>query len=152
VQNKNRLIKNIDWVITVDAGRRMITDGAIAIAGDRIEAVKKSQVLENQFKADEVIDGRGLIAIPGLIDTNVATLQQLGRGAALLNPYSSIAYSRLSRTERARPGPIRFVAAAALEALLSFAESVVSLICMICLYSIALVCFVTSDSAASCRA
>jgi 5-methylthioadenosine/S-adenosylhomocysteine deaminase len=82
VQNSNRLIKNIDWIITVDAERRMITDGAIAIAGDRIKAVGKSHVLERDFKADEVIDGRGLIAIPGLIDTNIPVLQQLGRGAA----------------------------------------------------------------------
>ena len=60
----------------------MIADGAIAINGDRIEAVEKSSTLENVFAADEIINGRGLIAIPGLIDTNVATVQQLGRGAA----------------------------------------------------------------------
>jgi 5-methylthioadenosine/S-adenosylhomocysteine deaminase len=79
---KKRLIRNIDWVITVDEQRRMITDGAIAISGERIEAVEKSGALEGSFKADEVIDGRGLIAIPGLIDTHVTTLQQLGRGGA----------------------------------------------------------------------
>jgi cytosine/adenosine deaminase-related metal-dependent hydrolase len=79
---RKRLIKNIDWVVTVDEGRRMIADGAIAINGDRIEAVEKSGTLENAFAADETINGRGLIAIPGLIDTNVATVQQLGRGAA----------------------------------------------------------------------
>jgi 5-methylthioadenosine/S-adenosylhomocysteine deaminase len=77
-----RLIKHIDWVITLDADRRMIADGAVAIAGDRIELVGKSDDLEERFKADAVIDGRDLIAIPGLIDTNVATVQQLGRGAA----------------------------------------------------------------------
>ena len=60
----------------------MIADGAIAISGDRIEAVEKSSTLENAFAADEIMNGRGLIAIPGLIDTNVATVQQLGRGAA----------------------------------------------------------------------
>ena len=79
---RKRLIKNIDWVVTVDEDRRMIADGAIAINGDRIEAVEKSSTLENAFAADEIINGRGLIAIPGLIDTNVATVQQLGRGAA----------------------------------------------------------------------
>jgi 5-methylthioadenosine/S-adenosylhomocysteine deaminase len=77
-----RLIKHIGWVVTVDADRRMIADGAVAIAGDRIEQVGKSDDLETGFKADEVIDGRNLIAIPGLIDANVATVQQLGRGAA----------------------------------------------------------------------
>jgi len=79
---KKRLIRNIDWIVTVDAQRRMITDGAIAISGDRIEAVEKSGVLEASFRPDEVIDGRGIIAIPGLIDTHVSTLQQLGRGGA----------------------------------------------------------------------
>ena len=79
---RKRLIKNIDWVVTVDEDRRMIADGAIAINGDRIEAVEKSRTLENAFAADETINGRGLIAVPGLIDTNVATVQQLGRGAA----------------------------------------------------------------------
>src|SRR4051795_1856930 len=59
----------------------MITDGAIAIVGSRIEAVEKSAALEG-FNADEMIDGRGLMAIPGLIDTHVTTLQQLGRGGA----------------------------------------------------------------------
>jgi 5-methylthioadenosine/S-adenosylhomocysteine deaminase len=79
---RRQLIKHIDWIITLDADRRMIADGAIAIAGDRIELVGKSDDLETRCKADAVIDGRDLIAIPGLIDTNVATVQQLGRGAA----------------------------------------------------------------------
>jgi 5-methylthioadenosine/S-adenosylhomocysteine deaminase len=77
-----RLIKHIDWVITLDGDRRMIADGAIAIAGDRIELIGKSDEVEKSFQADEAIDGRTLIAVPGLIDTNVATVQQLGRGAA----------------------------------------------------------------------
>jgi 5-methylthioadenosine/S-adenosylhomocysteine deaminase len=79
---RKRLIKNIDWVVTIDENRRMIADGAIAISGDRIEAVEKSRTLENNFATDQTLDGRGLMAIPGLIDTNVATVQQLGRGAA----------------------------------------------------------------------
>ena len=77
-----RLIKHIDWVITLDPDRRMIADGAIAIVGDRIELIGKSHEVESRFQADEAIDGRSLIAVPGLIDTNVATVQQLGRGAA----------------------------------------------------------------------
>jgi len=77
-----RLIKHIDWVVTLDAERRMIADGAIAIADSRIELVGKSDEVENRFQAAETIDGRTLIAIPGLIDTSVATVAQLGRGAA----------------------------------------------------------------------
>ena len=77
-----RLIRHIDWVVTLDAERRMIADGAIAIADSRIELIGKSDEVEHRFQADETIDGRTLIAIPGLIDTNVATIAQLGRGAA----------------------------------------------------------------------
>jgi 5-methylthioadenosine/S-adenosylhomocysteine deaminase len=79
---RRRLIKHIDWVVTLDAERRMIADGAIGIAGDRIELVGKSNEVEARFTADETMDGRSLIAIPGLIDASVATIQQLGRGAA----------------------------------------------------------------------
>ncbi len=77
----NLLIRNIDWVVTVDGSRRMIADGAIAIRDDRIAAIGKSSAVEREFAADEIIDGRGLIAMPGLIDTCVATVHQLGRGA-----------------------------------------------------------------------
>jgi cytosine/adenosine deaminase-related metal-dependent hydrolase len=73
------LIKNIDWLITIDKERRMIADGAIAISSGRIEAVGKSAQLESGWSGD-VMDGKGLMAVPGLIDTSVATVQQLGRG------------------------------------------------------------------------
>ena len=98
---RKRLIKNIDWVVTVDEGRRMIADGAIAISGDRIEAVEKSSTLENAFATDEIMNGRGLIAIPGLIDTNVATVQQLGRGAADLCDIPKFVLERMFAYEAA---------------------------------------------------
>ena len=41
-----RLIRHIDWVVTLDAERRMIADGAIAIADSRIELVGKSDEVE----------------------------------------------------------------------------------------------------------
>jgi 5-methylthioadenosine/S-adenosylhomocysteine deaminase len=78
---RRRLIRNIDWLVTVDGSRRMIADGAIAIGDDRIAAIGKSSAIEREFAADEIIDGRGLIAMPGFIDTCVATVHQLGRGA-----------------------------------------------------------------------
>ena len=105
---RKRLIKNIDWVVTVDEGRRMIADGAIAINGDRIEAVEKSSTLENAFATDEIINGRGLIAVPGLIDTNVATVQQLGRGAADLCDIPKFVLERMFAYEAAlSPGDAR---------------------------------------------
>jgi cytosine/adenosine deaminase-related metal-dependent hydrolase len=74
------LIKNIDWVVTVDRDRRLITDGAIAIADDRIAAVGKSSELEREFAADSVIDGRHKLAFPGFVDASVSIVHNLGRG------------------------------------------------------------------------
>jgi 5-methylthioadenosine/S-adenosylhomocysteine deaminase len=89
------LIKDIDWIATVDPERRLIKEGAIAVDGDRIEAVGKSAELGQIFKPDMTIDGRGLMAVPGLIDTTVAPVQQLGRGAGELCDMSQY---RLERT------------------------------------------------------
>ena len=43
------LVKNADYLVTVDRDRRMIRDGAIAISGNRIEAVGKTQELAPRF-------------------------------------------------------------------------------------------------------
>ena len=74
------LIKNLDWIITVDRDRRMIRDGAIAIIDDRIEAIEKTSALARSFGADEVMDAEGRIALPGFVDCSVSNVHHLGRG------------------------------------------------------------------------
>lgn len=55
--------------ITVDADRRVIEDASIAIAGDRIAAIGPDADLAGRAaSAAEVIDARGMVALPGLID------------------------------------------------------------------------------------
>ncbi|MDU8913923.1 amidohydrolase family protein [Aestuariicoccus sp. MJ-SS9] len=55
--------------LTVDADRRVIEDSAIAVAGDRISAIGPDADLAHLAEsADEVIDARGMVALPGLID------------------------------------------------------------------------------------
>lgn len=76
------LIKNADYVVTVDATRRMIRNGAVAVEGDRIAAVCKTEEVPSGFTPDEVLDARGKLVMPGLIDTHIHTAQQLGRGLA----------------------------------------------------------------------
>src|SRR5450631_1753182 len=56
-----------------------------------------------------------------------------------------------TRTPSGRPLSMCCYAAAALEALLSFAEFAVSLIGLVCLHPVTLICFVTSDNAAGRR-
>ena len=76
------LIRNADWVVTVDRERRIVRDGAVAILDDRIVDVGKTDDIERTFKADTIIDARGKLVLPGLIDTHVHNTQQLGRGLA----------------------------------------------------------------------
>ncbi len=76
-------LKNADWLVTVDPQRRILTDGALAIQGDRIVAVGKTQELEPQHSAaHRVIDARGKVVLPGLIDSHIHTAFQLSRGLA----------------------------------------------------------------------
>ncbi len=74
------LIRNADWVVTVDDDRRVIADGSVEIVDDRIEFVGKSSALASGAAHDEVIDARGHMVVPGFIDTHVHNTQHLGRG------------------------------------------------------------------------
>jgi 5-methylthioadenosine/S-adenosylhomocysteine deaminase len=76
------LIRNAEYVFTVDATRRIITDGAVALDGDRIVAVGKTAELAPRFPAAEVIDAKGKLVMPGIFDTHIHHAQQLGRGLA----------------------------------------------------------------------
>lgn len=69
-------------IITMNANRDIITDGAIAIDGNRIVAVGKAKDLLAQYAEDEVVDVHGKLMIPGLIDTHVHVAQALIRGCA----------------------------------------------------------------------
>ena len=55
-------------VITMDPDRRVLEDGAVAIAGDRIRAVGTSRDILAAFRGKRVIDARRKVVMPGLID------------------------------------------------------------------------------------
>jgi len=69
-------------VVTMNARREIIRDGAIAIQDNRIVAVGKTAALRERYPADEVVDAGGKLIIPGLIDTHVHLAQALIRGCA----------------------------------------------------------------------
>lgn len=58
------------YVITMDAGRRLIPEGSVAIRKDRIAAVGPVDEVAAQYRARERIDARGKVIMPGLIDTH----------------------------------------------------------------------------------
>src|SRR5690606_32401322 len=66
-------------VVTLDTDNTVINDGAIAVKDGKIIWIGKSAEA-GSITADSIIDGRGRIAMPGLVDAHFHTGQQLLRG------------------------------------------------------------------------
>lgn len=71
------LIRNARLLVTMDAERRELEGGAVFVRDHRIEAVGPSADLLQ--RADEVIDARDQIVIPGLVNTHHHMYQTLTR-------------------------------------------------------------------------
>jgi cytosine/adenosine deaminase-related metal-dependent hydrolase len=67
-------------IVTMDAERRIITDGALAIAGDRIAAIGKREDIEPGLEPAEVIDGRRFVIAPGFVNSHVHVTETLIKG------------------------------------------------------------------------
>jgi len=69
-------------IVTVDAQRRVIADGAVAIAGGRILAVGPAAEVLARYQGREVLDAGGGIVLPGLINAHTHAAMVLFRGIA----------------------------------------------------------------------
>jgi cytosine/adenosine deaminase-related metal-dependent hydrolase len=58
-------------LVTMDARRRILTDGAIAIRGDEIVAVGKTSELRDRYHARQVIDASRFVVTPGFVDAHI---------------------------------------------------------------------------------
>jgi 5-methylthioadenosine/S-adenosylhomocysteine deaminase len=67
-------------VVTMDGQQRMITPGSVAIAGSAIAAVGPADQIEREFKGRQIIDARGRVVMPGLINTHTHAPMVLYRG------------------------------------------------------------------------
>lgn len=71
-------------LITMDSGRRVIADGAVAIDGNRIATVGTDSEIAALGTAGVEIDGRHMVVLPGLIDSHShaghALVKSLGAG------------------------------------------------------------------------
>jgi len=74
---KTMLVKNADVLVTMDAARREIRNGGLFVADHRIVAVGSTAELPQT--ADEVLDLKGHIVIPGLVNTHHHMFQTLTR-------------------------------------------------------------------------
>ncbi len=68
-------------LVTLDDRRRVIEDGSVAIAGERIVALgERRDLLHYRTNAGRVVDCTGKLVIPGLTDGHTHLFQSLGRG------------------------------------------------------------------------
>jgi 5-methylthioadenosine/S-adenosylhomocysteine deaminase len=67
-------------VLTMDAERRLLNPGSVAIDGTRIVAVDRPEVIASRFTAAETIDAAGKVVLPGLINTHTHAAMVMYRG------------------------------------------------------------------------
>jgi 5-methylthioadenosine/S-adenosylhomocysteine deaminase len=70
------------YVVTMDGGRRVIENGAVAIRGDRIVGVGTLSEIEMKFQARQRIRTPQALIAPGLINTHTHAAMSLFRGIA----------------------------------------------------------------------
>ncbi len=87
-------------IVTMDATRRIIRDGAVAIRGDRIVAVGKRQDVRGQYKAARVLDASHHVVFPGFVNAHIHFYHQMHRGMAPDtldgNQWSNFVHSRVA--------------------------------------------------------
>ena len=69
------------YVLTVDAQRRVLPSGAVAISGARIVAVGPQSEVRARFSGKRVLDARGGVVHPGMVDAHLHSTIHLSRTA-----------------------------------------------------------------------
>ena len=105
------LVVHNGTVITLDATKRVIENGAVAIDGSDIVAVDTDDAIRRQFRGTETIDAGGQVIMPGLVNTHTHAPMVLLRGLAddlalqdWLNKYIFPAEGKLVSPEFVRVG------------------------------------------------
>jgi 5-methylthioadenosine/S-adenosylhomocysteine deaminase len=74
------LLIEAEWVVTMDPQRRVLHQGAVAVAGTRIVAVGPRDELVARHRGAKRIGGQGKVVIPGLVNAHQhLTGDRLGR-------------------------------------------------------------------------
>src|SRR5262249_5290867 len=70
-------------LVTMDAQRRLIQDGSVAVQDGRIVDLGKTEELRSRYLAEKVIDARLKVVMPGLINAHAHTTAEFAtRGLA----------------------------------------------------------------------
>lgn len=67
-------------VVTMDSTRHIYDDGAVAVRGDSIVAVGPADEIDSRYHAARLMDARGEIVMPGLINGHAHAAMSLFRG------------------------------------------------------------------------
>jgi 5-methylthioadenosine/S-adenosylhomocysteine deaminase len=70
----------IDDVVALMPDMTLMRDAALAVEGSRIVALDRASKVRSEYRASTVLDGRGRVALPGLVDAHTHVCQQLLRG------------------------------------------------------------------------
>lgn len=104
MQTVDLIIENIDWLITVDPGRRIIRDATVAVDKGKIVAIGKSAEIAKTHAGRGAIDGRRTVATPGYVDCHLHSSFQLSRGLADEANAQSFLFDRMYPYEAALEG------------------------------------------------
>jgi len=67
-------------LVTIDKDRRIIRDGAVAVKGNKILEVGKTNDIDGKYDAEKKMDGKGRVVLPGLFDSHVHLSSSLVKG------------------------------------------------------------------------
>lgn len=73
------MVKN-GTVITMNARRDIIEDGTIVLDGDKILEVGRASKIEGKYKPEKIINAKGKVVMPGLINAHTHAIDILLRG------------------------------------------------------------------------
>jgi 5-methylthioadenosine/S-adenosylhomocysteine deaminase len=110
-QREVALVVTNGIIVTMDAGRRVIQNGGVAIDGTDIVGVDAADAIRRQFRGRDTIDAAGQVVMPGLINTHTHAPMVLFRGLAddlalmdWLNKYIFPAEAKMVSPEFVRAG------------------------------------------------
>lgn len=68
------------WLITMNERREVLESASVCVEKDRIIAVSTRKDLEKRFPAAEIVDCKGRIVMPGMVNTHTHLFQTLMKG------------------------------------------------------------------------
>jgi len=68
--------------VTMNPKGNIVPDGSVVIEGDKIVAVGTRTDIDRKYSANEIIDAKDMVILPGLVNAHIHTVQGLFRGIA----------------------------------------------------------------------